>query len=447
MRHGRRCSSHVRKLCAAALSLLCLTPPVQQLASLPGEIHIPIGEHTILPLRLPCKAVVVSSDTRVVGAQPVLARGHETDLEVTPRELGDAIISTRLFGFLPWKALHVHVVPQERVFAGGQSIGVRLHSNGLIVVGFQRVDRLSPPPGMALRIGDVIERIDGKPVHEARDLRREANAVQGPVRLSVRRGAEHLQVVLTPATGSDGYRRLGLLVREKTAGVGTLTFYDAHHHRFGALGHLITDVDTGQPIEGWGSVHEAEVTGVVRGTAGHPGEKQGRFLASVHEIGRIDVNTDYGVFGEMDALPRFSYLSKEVPVALPEQVHPGPAKLLTVIHGQQVEAFDVEIENVARQDRPGTKSLVVHVTDPRLLRMTGGIVQGMSGSPLLQDGRLAAAVTHVFVSDPTRGYGVYAAWMLQKCETFPDRGSNRESNREPVGSSAAYGGTGPSQPV
>ncbi|MCL6517784.1 SpoIVB peptidase [Alicyclobacillus sp.] len=432
MQHRRRCSRRVFKFCAAALSLLCLTPPVHQLASLPGDIHVSTGEHTVLPLGLPYGAVEVSADPRVVDAQPVLARGNETDLELTPRQVGDATISTRLFGFLPWKSLHVHVVPQEHVVVGGQSIGIRLHSNGLIVVGFQRVEGQTPPNHGGLRVGDVIERIDGKPVHEARDLRREANAAEGPVELWVRRGEDHLRVRFTPATGPDGYRRLGLLVRERTSGVGTLTFFDPHRHRFGALGHVITDVDTGQPIDGWGSVFEAEVTGVVPGASGHPGEKRGRF-SSGNAIGRVDVNSDYGVFGEMASPPRFAYLGEEVPVALPEQVHPGPAKLLTVIHGQQVEAFDVEIENVAHQDRPGTRSMVVHVTDPRLLRLTGGIVQGMSGSPLLQDGRLIGAVTHVFVSDPTRGYGVYAAWMLQM-----EQRASRERAPATEGAAAAW---------
>ena len=158
----------------------------------------------------------------------------------------------------------------------------------------------------------------------------------------------------------------------------------------------------------------AEIKGVVKGVPGQPGEKKGNFATQYGQIGHIEANSDYGVFGSMNQGPLHSYFNTPIPIALPSQVHVGQAKILTVLHDQQIEEFQVEIEDLAHQENPNTKSMVIKVTDERLLKATGGIVQGMSGSPIIQDGKLVGAVTHVFVSDPTRGYGVYAKWMLRE---------------------------------
>lgn len=424
--HKRFRYKHFQFAFAAVCCLLCLTPSVQQMAEVPEDIEVPLGQQTVVPLHLPGRAVIYSSNVAVANAQTV-GHTHAADVEVFSHDVGDTKITTKLFGFIPWKAVRVHVVPQESVFVGGQSIGVRLHSNGVIVVGFQRVGdgHDSPAAQAKLQLGDVIEQMDRHPVANADDLRRWSNEGSASVELVVRRGAERRLVKVTPVTDGRGLRHLGLFVRDKTSGVGTLTFYDPAKQRFGALGHVITDTDTGQPIEGSGSLYEAEVTGVVPGSAGHPGEKRGRFISREHEIGHIERNSPFGVFGMMQVKPTHPFFDRQVPVALPGQVHEGPAKMLTVLHGQNIQSYDVEIENLARQDHPSTKSMIVHVVDARLLQEAGGIVQGMSGSPLLQDGKLVGAVTHVFVSDPTRGYGVYAQWMLK--ESGADHKSGEES--------------------
>jgi stage IV sporulation protein B len=409
-------SKHFRWICAVVVTAVCLSPPVHQLAELPTSIQVPLGDQAIVHLRLPTGSAVASSDTRVVGVQPMEGKGTcAEDIAVQPRNVGHALVSTKLFGFLPWKTLQVHVVPQHKVYVGGQSIGIRLKSRGVMVVGFQRVgqERKSPAANADIRLGDVIEEVNNHAVSSADEVRRWVRVSRGPIRLEVRRQGERRHVELAPASDDQGSRRLGLYVREKTSGVGTLTYYDPQTHRFGALGHVIADADTGQPIVGTGTLFNAEVTGMVRGTSGKPGEKRGRFV-SEQSIGHIEQNTPYGVFGTMDNLPEPQYLIRELPVALPGEVREGPAKMLTVVQGRQIEAFDVEIENLVKQRKPGTKSMIVHVVDKRLLALTGGIVQGMSGSPLIQNGRLIGAVTHVFVSDPTRGYGVYAAWMLEQ---------------------------------
>jgi stage IV sporulation protein B len=407
---------------AAGLTWLCSSGPVTQLVSTPDEVRLPLGQRLTLDLRVPGHLQVNSSNARVVEAQTLSNESKGvTEVSVSSHDVGDAVVSTKLFGFLPWKAVHVNVVPREDVMVGGQSIGVILHSHGLIVIGFQRIgtSQASPAADARIQIGDVVERANGQALNSVTDLRQSVSRATGRLELQIRRGREHKQIMIAPVTGADGDRHLGMFVREQTTGVGTLTFYDPKNQRFGALGHLISDADTGQPIEGTGPVYPSEVTGVVRGEPGKPGEKRGRFVRSQGQIGDIQENTPFGVFGKMRVAPGVEGQLRELPVALPEQVHKGAAQILTVLHGQNVEAFNVEIENLVHQDKPAIKSMVVHVTDARLLEQAGGIVQGMSGSPIVQDGRLVGAVTHVFVSDPTRGYGVYAMWMVETC-VHPD---------------------------
>ncbi|GGI95816.1 hypothetical protein GCM10010885_01850 [Alicyclobacillus cellulosilyticus] len=306
--------------------------------------------------------------------------------------------------------------PPPMVYVGGQTVGVRLFTRGLLVVGFQRVGPQGESPAAAadVRIGDRIERVNGALVRTVDDLRRLIHLGGPQVWLTLRRGRETRRVCVRTVTDVAGNRHLGVYVRDKTTGIGTLTFFDPLHRCFGALGHVITDVDTGEPIEGSGALYPAEVTGIMRGEPGRPGEKKGHFVFPQRVMGEIEENCEFGVFGHMERPPAHLYLPRVIPVARPDEVHDGPAMMLTVLHGQRVEAYQVQIERAVHQSVPDTRSMVVRVTDPRLLREAGGIIQGMSGSPILQDGRLVGAVTHVFLSDVTRGYGVYAAWMVEE---------------------------------
>lgn len=410
-----------RILLAGALGILCLTPPIQHLANAPDEVEVPLGEHAVVPMGAGGYTTVTTSNDSVVQVTETTEGNRNWKCVVLPKDLGEATVSSRVFGVVPWKSVHVHVVPQTLVYVGGQSIGVRLESHGAMIVGFQRLgpDQSCPAADAHLKLGDVIVQINRKSVTTASDIRKLTNleSASDSVTLTVRRKNQQFEVPVQPFTDPQGVKHLGIFVRDKTSGVGTLTFYDPEHHRFGALGHMITDADTGLPIDGTGHVYEAEITGVLKGEAGKPGEKRGRFNSAGEQIGQIDKNTPYGVFGEMDQTPTHLTLSKEYPIALPNQVHQGPAQILTVLHGQKVEKFSINIENLSRQTFPNTKSMIIHVTDSRLLAETGGIVQGMSGSPIIQDGRLIGAVTHVFVSDPTRGYGVYAKWMESECDS------------------------------
>ncbi|WAH39020.1 SpoIVB peptidase [Alicyclobacillus dauci] len=398
-----------------AITATCFTPVAQKLASTPTEVNMAAGDTVSIPM---AGARVSSSSNQQVATA---SSESSSALTVTSTSPGNADISTRIFGLIPWKT-HVHVTPSTKVVVGGQAVGIRLQSKGPIVVGFRQLaDGSSPSAKAHIQVGDMIIAIDRHVIHSAADLQRALENAKEPVHVTVERGSVRRELDVSAPNQSPGNRhQLGLYVRDRTVGVGTLTFYDPPRHTFGALGHIITDTDTGQAVVGSGGLYSAMITGLKPGRIGSPGEKRGTFSTSSDQLGRIGRNTPYGVFGTMIKPPSSCDVNQLVQVALPEQVHEGPAKMFTVVHGQKVEAFNVQIDNVARQSAPATKSMIVKVTDPRLLAETGGIIQGMSGSPLVQDGKLVGAVTHVFVSDPTRGYAVYAMWMVHQAKFDTD---------------------------
>ena len=214
--------------------------------------------------------------------------------------------------------------------------------------------------------------------------------------------------------GEANYK-LGLYIRDSAAGIGTMTFYHPQSKKYGALGHVISDMDTKKPIVVEdGQIVRSTVTSIEKGSNGNPGEKLARFSSDKSVIGNITRNSPYGIFGELNREITNGVMDQPLPIALSHQVKEGPAQILTVVEDDEVELFDIEIVSTIPQKFPATKGMVIKVTDPELLGKTGGIVQGMSGSPIIQDGKVIGAVTHVFVNDPTSGYGVHIEWMLNE---------------------------------
>jgi len=240
----------------------------------------------------------------------------------------------------------------------------------------------------------------------------------------VLRGENRLQLTLTPKRdGQSGEYRIGAWVRDSTAGVGTLSFYgeirEGEGMRYGALGHAVTDLDTQQVLTvGNGEIMLADVVAVRRGQAGNPGELKGSFLQENRVIGSIARNNVYGLYGSISEPPAHPLYPDGLPIGRRDAVHTGPASILCTVGPEGMEEYSVEIVEVARQSAPAQRSMVLKVTDDRLLERTGGIVQGMSGSPILQDGRLIGSVTHVFVNDPEMGYGLFIEWMLQEADVI-----------------------------
>ncbi|HKM43555.1 MAG TPA: SpoIVB peptidase [Limnochordia bacterium] len=338
--------------------------------------------------------------------------------------LGASVYRVNLFGWLPLTEVIVDVVPLVRVFPGGQSIGVLLSSDGLMIADLGSVldtggvERF-PARDAGIQPGDVLLSIEGYPLRRPEQvsqlinsLAREKNVLQLVVRRSNRTLRLEIEPVLSRPLGQQAATYLlGVFLEDPAAGVGTMSFYEGETRRFGALGHTVTD-SHGRPLTiSQGSIVEATIDGIRYGSRGSPGEKVGFFHGEQDVIGIIDSNTSYGIFGHLEEIPQ-SVFTEPVPVAFAHQVRLGPAEIYTVLRGNRIERFTVEIIKVANQTRPGEKGMVIEVSDERLLREAGGIIQGMSGSPILQNGMLVGAITHVFVNNPTKGYGGFAEWMV-----------------------------------
>lgn len=302
----------------------------------------------------------------------------------------------------------------------GRAVGIKLFSDGVLVVGLSSVPTNSgneaPAKSCGLKTGDIITHINSEEVDSIEEVQSVLQTLGGQT-MSIRalRGDKQIQVTAQAAKcSSDGEYKLGAWIRDSMAGIGTLTYYDPASGQFAALGHGISDVDTAMlmPLES-GAIMYADVDSVKPGAVGAPGELRGAFQPS-RDLGLLFANTEVGIFGTMSdksVLPRHEAL----PVATRDQVTTGPATILSNVAGDQVEAYQVEITRLYPDSDGDGRNLMLKVTDPKLLAATGGIVQGMSGSPILQNGRLVGAVTHVLVNDPTQGYGVLAETMLDRC--------------------------------
>ena len=422
--------SRIKKIigCALAAAMLACnyTPPVRSFFSLPSEINLQQGQVENLNVGFPIP--LTASDTNVLqinnetlGAR-VWQKGNSVKL--VPQTCGTSQLKLSLFGIIPIKNISVHVSPQKSLIPGGQSIGVSLYTDGTLVVGRSDVvtqggDVKSPARDADLRPGDVIRKINGIDVDDSAQLA-EIVAKYGdePLHLSVDRDGQALNLEIRAVRDQqDGKLRLGVWIRDSTAGVGTLTFYNPANGRFGALGHPITDVDTGTLLSVKdGEIVYSKIIDVKIGEKGTPGELRGYFAGDGAGLGAIDKNTRYGIFGEAYREIANSVYRQPIPIGGQGTAHTGPATILSTIDDQGVREFDCEIIKITRQSEAAPKGMVIEITDPELIRRTGGIVQGMSGSPIIQDGYIIGAVTHVFISDPTKGHGVFIEWMLQNSE-------------------------------
>ena len=316
-------------------------------------------------------------------------------------------IVTSVIGLLLTAALPVTAFAQELI-VGGQAVGIRVRTEGVLVSGTARVETdtgsVCPAEEAGLREGDRILAVDGEELHGAAELIAAVSRAGGEsVELSVQRGGERLILPIQPALSSQGQWMLGMWLRDAVTGIGTVTFCDPETGVYGALGHGLTDEELGTqvPLE-TGTITEAEICGVTPGSAGSPGALNGEF-GSGRVLGTVDYSGSRGIYGTAErALGSFT--------AEVGHVQTGPASILATVDGREVREFAVQITRVYR-DGSG-EHVMLSVTDGELLGLTGGIVQGMSGSPILQEGKLVGAVTHVFVSDPSRGYGLSIQDML-----------------------------------
>ena len=306
------------------------------------------------------------------------------------------------------------VTGERYLIPGGKSVGIAIETEGLVVVGTSDLGVSASPARLAgLTSGDIITQINDQQVRTSQELATLLKAGEAAA-LRVMRGDEEKTLTLIPATDPrDGTARIGAWVRSSTAGVGTLTYVDPDNGEFAALGHAISDIDTGITLPvAEGGLYDSRIVQINRSEKGMPGEIVGDFLNETEAIGEVTLNCASGVFGEDYSGDTGELLYPDgLPVGGREQTHTGRAQLLTTLD-DEVRAFDCEIERIEPKGRQDNRSLVVRITDEQLLSRTGGIVQGMSGSPIIQNGKLVGAVTHVLVNDPTRGYGIFIENML-----------------------------------
>ena len=354
-------------------------------------------------------------------------RGHGSRNVASTRAAGSYQTTLALGGWLPVKTIRATVMQRPTVTVCGTPFGVKMFSEGALVVGFSEVHTVAgtvnPAKQAGLRLGDRVIRMGNTVTETNEQVHAALEAAAGAaVEVVYVRKGEQRQTTLLPVWDTQNAQwRAGMWVRDSSAGVGTLTFVDAQAGVFAGLGHPISDSDTGEQVAlRSGEIVPCEITGCSAGTAGSPGELKGHFL-SAHAIGTIRINGENGVYGTTRT--HFSGQLREI--AFAQEVVTGPAEIWATIEGEAPRAYRIQIERVS--DADPRRNLVIRVTDPSLLSATGGIVQGMSGSPILQNGRLVGAVTHVLVNDPTRGYGIFAQTMLEQAKNAVQNGAEAQT--------------------
>ncbi len=403
------------------------SPQMQYFFSLPSYQKVAVGdtvEINLNKINFSTKirdSLIVDVVEQQKGALKPL---HNLDALIATQP-GLASLKLTLFGLIPIKTMQVEIVPSISLVPGGQSIGVLLHSEGVLVVGQSVVEdtqgnKSNPARDAGIDVGDIILKVNDRTVNSDELVARlvnEAGKGGKPVKVLVKHNNKVSVKYVRPVKCKDTQRfRMGLYVRDTAAGVGTVTFYDPISKKYGALGHVITDVDTNRPINiANGKIVRAGVQGIQPGKRGHPGEKIGMFIEDKTFQGDIKKNTQFGIFGTLKN-PLQNTIYNKLPVAFTDQIKVGPAEILTVLDGEKIERYGIDIENVMPEQRGSGKGMIIRVTDPKLIRRTGGIIQGMSGSPIIQNGHIVGAVTHVFVNDPTKGYGCLIEWMLDECQ-------------------------------
>ena len=302
-----------------------------------------------------------------------------------------------------------------RLYPGGIPFGIKFMTEGVLIVGFCDIKsgnkKANPSSVAGLKLGDRIISVDGKSLSSAEDLTKLVEASQGrALSIVYTRNGNEQRTTLTPIfCENEGAYKTGIYVKDSGAGIGTVSYIDAKTLSFGGLGHGICEGESGQLIPiSKGSVVDVSINGVIKGKSGEPGELRGYFNSG--KIGSLYINNDCGVFGQLASLPD-NLPSEALPIALKEEIKAGKAYIYTTLDGRTPQKYEIEISNIKTNETRG-KCFTVTATDSRLIEKTGGIVQGMSGSPIIQNGKLVGAVTHVLINDPTTGYGIFIENML-----------------------------------
>lgn len=336
-------------------------------------------------------------------------------------EVGKKELEVSLFDKVKLKTVEVNTLPKTTVIPVGNIAGLKLYTNGVLVVGMSEIEgkdnkKYKPYENSQIQEGDTIIQINENIINSTQDLIDEVNNSKGEnVNIKYIHEEETKECSIEPVQAYDNQYKLGLWVRDSAAGVGTVTFYEPETKSFGALGHGITDIDTQQLINiASGEFVTTRILDIEKGEEGIPGRIQGT-VENQENIGTIYKNTKFGIYGIVDNMSSLNIdSSKEMELALRDEIQTGKATILCSLDNRNVQEYEIEIEKIFKENNYDNKSMKIKITDPKLIEKTGGIIQGMSGSPIIQNGKFVGAVTHVLVNDPTQGYGVFGDIMLKQ---------------------------------
>ena len=377
------------------LILMALVSYTITLFIIPGSITILAGEDYKISFKSPLLIQIHSQSNilKVSDSHDSPISAFEKPYTLMATEEGKAEIGLSMLGIIPVKTVEVRSIESQKVFASGAPIGIKLKTNGIVIINVSGVflddgTKAIPAENAGLLTGDVLIKAGGKDLKNISDLTDVIKNSGGkPVDIIYRRQDIEYKGTITPIkSGEDEEYRIGVWVRDSSAGIGTLTFINQANNVYGALGHGINDIDTGSLLQvGSGSLMESNIKGIKKGIKGAPGELEGDFLNNSDIVGDIKLNCEFGIFGKIDNKIKKEKLGRLYSIGPHSAVTLGRATILTCINGNQVEEYEIEIQRIARNDLNSTKNMVLQITDPRLLDSTGGIVQGMSGSPIIQD--------------------------------------------------------------
>lgn len=404
------------------LILLVVLSYIRLQKKIPEHIYLFQNRQENFDFSLPVEANVSEEDVEVIcnSSEEVkdnIVFSFEEPFSLRSQKKGSYDICLKLFGILPIRKINVNVIEEKEVIPGGEAIGIEVNTNGIMVLGTGEVTGIDgaiyEPAKNIVNTGDYIRKVNGQEITTKEDMVYRLTKIEGKkVILTVERNGKEIELAVNAVETKKGEYKLGIWVRDDTQGIGTLT-YITEDGTYGALGHGINDIDTGLLMDiKKGSIFEAGIYRVVKGEKGAPGEIAGYIKKSkISRLGSITNNSVNGITGkyEMGKIEK----RRLIPIALKQEVKVGKGTILCQI-GEEVKEYEIAIEKINVNSSSNSKGMILRITDRELLEKTNGIVQGMSGSPILQDGKLIGAITHVFVQDPQRGYGTFIENMLQE---------------------------------
>ena len=334
-------------------------------------------------------------------------------------KIGKVSFRLNLFNLIPLKNIDVNVIPKTTVVPMGNAIGMKLYTAGVLVVGMSEIEGKKPYENSGIKEGDRIIQINQNQIDNTDDLMKAVNKSDGNnISIKYVRDEKTITTSIKPLKNSSNEYKIGLWVRDAAAGVGTLTFYEPTTGSFAALGHGIVDVDTGGILNiANGELVTSKLISIQKGEKNNPGEIKGSIDSGV-TIGEIEKNTNFGVFGLVSNRGNLDLKkSKEYDVALRSEIKTGEAEIICELEEGKKETYKIEIEKIYTSNNYDNKSMLIKITDERLLEKTGGIIQGMSGAPIIQNGKFIGAITNVLVSDPMTGYAIFGDLMIKQMRT------------------------------